>query len=185
MTEIIQKKIRKQIILLSMAALLMFGFGFALVPLYNVFCKVTGMNGKTQMNDIVLPSIPIDDKRVITVELLANTNSHMPATFRTHKARYQFHPGEFIETDFWLENHSDKDLVIQAIPSVAPGLAGSHVKKQVCFCFQNQEIGAHQTMRMPLRFTISPDLPSKYSTVTLSYTIFDVTPTEPENVRKI
>lgn len=185
MTNTLPKKMKKHIIILSLAAVMMFGFGFALVPLYNVFCQVTGVNGKTQTNDIILSPIPIDDKRMLTVELLASTNSNIPATFVTHRPKYQFHPGEFIETYFWVENLSDKDLVIQAIPSVAPGLAGTYVKKQVCFCFQNQEIGAHQKMKMPLRFTVDPNLPEKYSTITLAYTIFDVTPREPQNGRKI
>lgn len=153
----------------------MFGFGFAQVPIYNTLCQVAGLNGKTQMNDIILPDIPIDTSRYVTVELISTTNDGTAATFYPQTKKFKIHPGEFIDTAFWVENLSDKHLTIQAIPSVAPGIAASHVKKQVCFCFQNQHLDGKQTMKMPLRFTVHPDLPNKYSTVTLAYTLFDVT----------
>ncbi len=166
---------KKHIVVMTFVVVMMFGFGFALVPLYNVFCKVTGLNGKTQMNDIILPDIPVDPMRRVTVELISEVNGSMPADFYTKRTKFEIHPGEFIETAFFVENLSDRAMTFQAIPSVAPGLAGSHVKKQVCFCFQNQDLEANQTMKMPLRFTVHPDLPEKFTTITLAYTIFDVT----------
>ncbi len=169
------KKLSKHLKLLTLSVILMFGFAFALVPLYNTLCKVAGLNGKTQMNDIILPDIPIDTSRYITVELISGLNENAPAIFYPQRKKFRVHPGEFIDTAFWVENLSSEPLTIQAIPSVAPGLAASHVKKQVCFCFQHQDLDGNQTMKMPLRFAVHPDLPKKFTTVTLAYTLFDVT----------
>lgn len=180
-----QKNIKKHSIILSMIVVGMFGFGFALVPFYNALCKVAGLNGKTQINDVILPDIPIDGERLITVELISALNEDMPANFYPQAKKFTIHPGQFVETNFWVENLSDQHITFQAIPSVAPGLAGNHVKKQVCFCFQNQDIDANQKMKLPLRFTVHPDLPKKYSTVTLAYTLFDVTKDKSQDDRKI
>lgn len=170
-----KRKLNRHLKILTFVVVFMFGFGFAQVPLYNTLCKVAGLNGKTQTNDIILPNIPIDTSRYITVELVSTTNDGAPAVFYPQTKKFKIHPGEFIDTAFWVENLSEEPLTIQAVPSVAPGLAASHVKKQVCFCFQHQDLDGKQTMKMPLRFTVHPDLPQKYSTVTLAYTLFDVT----------
>ena len=175
MNELAQKKLRKHLLWLSLATLLMFGFAFALVPLYNVMCKVTGLNGKTQTNDIMLPNIEVDTSRYITVELIGTTNEKIPAKFYPQATRFKIHPGEFIETAFFVQNLSQQPMVIQAIPSVAPGPAGSHVKKEVCFCFQHQDLPEQELLEMPLRFTVDPKVPKEISTVTLAYTLFDVT----------
>ncbi len=170
-----QKKVKKHTIILSVIVVGMFGFAFALVPLYNVLCSISGLNGKTQINDMTLPEVPFDGARSVTVELISIINANMPVTFKPQAKKFTIHPGQFIDTSFWVENLSDKHITFQAIPSVAPGLAGTHVKKQVCFCFQNQDKEAQQIMKLPLRFTVHPDLPKQYTTITLAYTLFDVT----------
>jgi len=171
-----QQRLKKHVCIMVMVAMAMFGFGFALIPLYNAFCKVTGLNGKTE-NEIAMPVTHIDTSRFLNLELLASINENIQFEFYAQKEKFMAHPGEYIDTAFWVRNLTDKPVVIQAIPSVAPGLAAKHVKKVVCFCFQRQDLGPNQVMKMPLRFTVASELPKKYNTVTLSYTLFDVTHT--------
>lgn len=163
----------------------MFGFAFALVPFYNVFCKATGLNGKTALNDNLditnlknirkIKNITIDTSRFLTVQLTANVAAHTQASFEAEHKKYNFHPGEFVQTNFRVKNLTNQPMTIQAIPSVSPGQGAKHVKKIVCFCFQKQFLAPYQEMIMPLRFTVSAELPKRYKTLTLSYTLFDVT----------
>ncbi len=171
------KKIRKQITLLSLVVLGMFAFCFALVPLYSVFCKVTGLNGKTS-GIVETVSSDVDTSRSITIVLLATLNDSLPDAqneFNTKIRKYTVHPGEYITTTFWVKNKSDKPKVVQAIPSVSPGLVAKHVKKMECFCFQHQPLAANEGKELPLVFAVDPKLPPEIKTVTLAYTLFDVT----------
>ncbi len=155
----------------------MFGFCFALVPMYNVFCKVTGLNGKTS-GIVETVSSEVDKSRLITVVLLATLNESLPDAeneFSTKIRKYTVHPGEYINTTFWVKNISDKPKVVQAIPSVSPGLVAKHVKKMECFCFQHQPLAANEGKELPLLFAVDPKLPKDITTVTLAYTLFDVT----------
>ncbi len=171
------KKLRKHLTVLTFVVVGMFGFCFALVPLYSVLCKTTGLNGKTS-GMVETVSSDIDKTRNITVILLATLNESLPDSeneFNTKVRKYTVHPGEYINTTFWVKNLSDKPKVVQAIPSVSPGLVAKHVKKMECFCFQHQPLLANEGKDMPLVFAVDPKLPEEIKTITLAYTLFDVT----------
>ncbi len=156
----------------------MFAFGYALIPLYDVFCDVTGLNGKTGRveTEAALSSV-VDEKRLVTVEFVSSVNADLPWKFAPTQARMQVHPGQVMATSFYAENLSDKSVTGQAIPSLAPGLAAKYFNKTECFCFTQQTLTAGQRVDMPLRFIVDPKLPQDVSTVTLSYTFF----TAPDN----
>jgi cytochrome c oxidase assembly protein subunit 11 len=151
----------------------MFGFGFALVPLYDVFCDVTGLNGKTGSRKAEFTDMVVDQDRTVTVEFIANLNDGMPWEFRPAVNKVHVHPGEPFTTSFYAKNLSDKTMVGHAVPSVAPGWAAQHFKKTECFCFTEQVFGAGKGRDMPLRFVVDPELPDKVEVITLSYTFFD------------
>ncbi|MDX1654641.1 MAG: cytochrome c oxidase assembly protein [Candidatus Competibacteraceae bacterium] len=151
----------------------MFGFGFALVPLYDVFCDITGLNGKTANVAVSRTTTdPVDRERLVTVQFLANINQSAPWEFRPQVRTMRVHPGEFYQTSFYAQNLTDRPMVGQAIPSVAPGLAAGHFHKVECFCFNRQPFEAGEGRDMPLAFRIDPDLDPDISTITLSYTFF-------------
>lgn len=170
-------KLKKHIRRLIFVAVAMFGFAFALIPFYNVFCKVTGLNGKIDLNKTQVPNdiTTMDTARFINVQLTANMDANIQAEFEPQNKKFTFHPGEYVQTDFRVKNLTNRPMTIQAIPSVSPGQGAKHVKKIVCFCFQKQELAPNQEMIMPLRFTVAPEIPKRYQTITLSYTLFDVT----------
>lgn len=151
----------------------MFSFGFALVPLYDVFCDVTGLNGKTAGRAAVVTSVEPDLDRKVTVEFIANVNQSMPWDFRPTVSRMEVHPGQMYRTNYYARNRTDRAMVGQAIPSVAPGIAALHFKKTECFCFTEQRFEAGEGRDMPLLFMVAKELPKEIEVVTLSYTFFD------------
>lgn len=148
-------------------------FAFALVPLYNVLCDLTGLNGKTRNERQQAADISPDTSRTVTVEFLASVNESMPWDFRPTVSRMKVHPGEVRQTSFVARNRTEQSMVGQAIPSVAPGLAALHFKKTECFCFTEQRFEAGEEREMPLVFMVDKDLPEDISTVTLAYTFFN------------
>lgn len=159
---------------LLFAVLGMFGFGFALVPLYNVFCDITGLNGKTRNEAVAAVEGEADKSRMVTVEFVASVNQSAPWQFVPKVAKMKVHPGEFYQTSFTAENLTDQTLVGQAVPSVSPGLAAQHFQKIECFCFSRQDFKPHENKDMPVVFRLDPNLSPNVSTVTLSYTFFKV-----------
>jgi cytochrome c oxidase assembly protein subunit 11 len=169
------EKTRRLVIILVVWAVAMFGFGFALVPLYDVMCNKLGFNGKTGGKENLAALNTVDVNRTITVQFVATNNANLPWKFHPVQTTIEVHPGENTRTAFFAENDSDKDMTIQAVPSVTPGLAAKYLKKTECFCFTQQTLKSHESMNMPLLFHIDRDLPAHVNTVTLSYTLFDVT----------
>ncbi len=169
------KKIRRLVIILLAWAIAMFGFGFALVPLYDVLCNKLGFNGKTGGKQSPAVVSAVDMNRTITVQFVATNNANLPWKFHPQQTTVEVHPGENTRIAYFAENDSDKRMIVQAIPSVAPGFAAKYLKKTECFCFTQQALNSHQSMDMPLIFHIDRDLPAHINTVTLSYTLFDVT----------
>ncbi len=153
----------------------MFGFGFAMVPLYNVFCQVTGINGKTggAVDAETALSETVDKERVITVEFVSAVSAGLPWEFRPVVKKMKVHPGEMNEALYFARNQSNNTVVGQAIPSVAPGRAAKHFKKVECFCFTQQTLGPREERDMPVRFVIDSELPPEVTTVTLSYTFYE------------
>ena len=159
---------------LAVLVLAMFGFGYALVPLYDVFCQITGLNGKTGRVEAAALDQAVDTSRRVTVEFIAAVNAGASFEFAPSVHRMTVHPGQVYETTYWAKNLAPRDRVGQAVPSVAPNEASLHFNKTECFCFTQQRFEAEQSREMPVRFVISKDLPERIKTVTLSYTFFDV-----------
>lgn len=168
-------KTKKTGIILGIVAILMFGFGYALVPLYNVMCQALGINGKTGGPTAQAQKGVIDYSREITVQFVATNNANLPWKFYPIVKSIKVHPGENAKVAFYAENETNKTMTVQAIPSVTPGLAAQHLKKTECFCFTRQTLKANEGLEMPLLFHIDNELPKEFHTVTLSYTLFDVT----------
>lgn len=175
-----QPSSRKTVRWLVILALGMFGFTFALVPLYDVLCKATGLNGKV---DVTGPSadgryrIPADEipNRIVTIEFDVTYNKDMPWIFRPKHTTLQVRPGEVNSTAYFAKNTTEKTMVAQAIPSITPGIVAVHFKKLECFCFEQQLLHPGQEAEMPLRFVLDPDFPHDIHRLTLSYTLFDMT----------
>jgi cytochrome c oxidase assembly protein subunit 11 len=177
-----QRSNRRLVGRLVLVVLAMFGFGYLLVPLYNVFCEITGANGKSgRLTDAQARSFVVDEDRSVTVEFVASLNQNLNMEFYPVKRSMVVHPGRIYSTTFFAQNETGFDLVGQAVPSVAPGNAASYFNKTECFCFTNQRFEVGEGREMPLRFVIDPALPERIQRVTLSYTFFDVTQTASRN----
>ncbi len=159
---------------LLVMALAMFGFGFLLVPVYDVFCEITGLNGKTESSAAVVSEKP-DLDRQVTVEFVGTVNQGGPWEFRPAVNSMRVHPGQLYSTTFYARNRAVSSFTGQAVPSEAPGQAAAYFPKTESFCFTRQEFAAGEEKDMPLRFIVDPDLPAHVDTVSLSYTMFDVT----------
>lgn len=153
----------------------MFGFGFALVPLYDVFCDITGINGKTDNKAAVRTVDDVDTSREITVEFITRTNSGMPWEFRAETQKVLVHPGEVNTVAFYVRNPANSNIIAQAIPSVSPGQAALYLNKTECFCFNQQPLQAGQEAWMPMSFYVDTSLPEDITYFTLQYTLYDVT----------
>lgn len=153
----------------------MFGFGFALVPLYDVICDITGLNGKTRGQYVVTEQQAVDESREITIQFLANNNAGMPWEFRPVTRKLKIRPGEMNQTSFYARNPAERAMFAQAVPSVTPYFAARYLHKTECFCFEQQELAAGEEIDMPLTFIIDAEIPEDITTLTLSYTIFDIT----------
>ena len=164
----------KRIILITVGiAIGMFGFGFALVPIYNVMCKTLGINGKTANHAIANHAV-VNKSRTITIEFVTTNNSNLPWTFRPETRKMKIHPGADNQVIFYAKNLTNQTMTVQAIPSVTPGLAAKHLKKTECFCFTRQTFKAHQALEMPVVFHIDNEIPEYIHEITLSYTLFHI-----------
>ena len=175
MSDEIEKKNTKLVRRLVILVVAMFGFGFALVPLYDVLCDITGLNGKVDSVSAKEVAYEIDKGREVTVEFMTALNESTPLVFSAETSKLKVHPGEYYRVNFYAENKTDSAMVAQAIPSISPGLAAEYFKKTECFCFTEQSFKARETKKMPVRFVIDPKLPIDFKTITLAYTFFDKT----------
>jgi cytochrome c oxidase assembly protein subunit 11 len=168
--------------LLSLAGVLMFGFGFALVPLYQVFCDAFGVNGRffDIEKGVYAPSESVkkalahgvDTERLVTIQFLANENTELPWEFRPVVKEIKVHPGEVREVSYLATNLTDKPVAAHAVPSIAPGQAVKYFNKIECFCFTQQTLQAHEQKNMPLRFVVDRNLPRGVTELTLAYTFY-------------
>lgn len=175
MTKFIKTCHNKIVTILVAITLIMFAFGFALVPLYDAFCSWTGLNGKLDTTAAQTQAFEANQERLVTVEFVTSLNERTPMLFKAKKSQLKIHPGEYHTVYFIAENKTNKRLVARAIPSITPGVTAEYLQKIECFCFNEQVFEPGQSLEMPVRFTVDPDLPAKYSTITLSYTFFDIT----------
>ena len=171
-----QSNINKTVGKLCLMVLGMVGFVIALVPLYDLFCEITGLNGKTggPYTFDEAKAAP-DTSRLIRVNFLTNTNEGMVWTFWPEKGAVRVNPGAANTVSFFVKNTTDKVMVGQAIPSVVPGAAAEFFHKTECFCFEQQVLQPGEEMEMPMRFIVGHELPKNISSINLSYALFDVT----------
>lgn len=160
----------KRLILIST---LMFGFAFALVPLYDVFCQVTGLNGKPSMEQ-AKASQSINTLQQVDVGFITHAQAGAPFDVTTKDRTLRVNTGEMNKVSFIAQNLSKQDRVLQAVPSVSPGLAAQYLHKVECFCFQQQPIKAGESVEMTLLFYVDEQLPLDIEEMTLSYTLFDI-----------
>lgn len=163
---------RGTFIRLALFSTLMFGFGYALVPFYTVFCNLTGLN---QVN---LTSVPantqVDTGRLVSIEFDANVHGMSSWQFRPLQSHLSVHPGEVAQVEFEVVNTKNEAVTGQAIPSYGPRNASEFFKKLSCFCFEKQTLAAGERRRMPVVFVVDSALPKDIGTITLSYTFFEV-----------
>lgn len=165
---------------LLLMAIAMFGFGFLLVPLYDVFCEITGFGGRTNATAAVVKEAP-DLSREIRIEFVTTVNSYAPFEFAADVDSMTVNPGKMYFATFTAKNLTTADRIAQAVPSVAPVSAAEHFTKIECFCFTSQEFLANEQRAMPLQFIVDPNLPEYVDTITLQYTFFDTARTAANN----
>lgn len=154
---------------------IMFGFGYALIPLYKKICEITGVNELTQTDSgaaAFAKSTQVDLSRTITVEF--DSNARGPWRFKPVKSSMQVHPGELATITYEIANQQDRAMQAQAIPSYIPMAASPYFRKLECFCFKQQALAPHESKQFPVVFVIDPKLPRNVDTITLSYTFFEV-----------
>jgi len=156
---------------LCVVAVVMFGFGFAMIPFYSKICEVTGLRDIDVADEAV--NTQVDASRSVRIEFDANLNK-LPWSFRPLTPILSVHPGELTQVVYEVENTSDRPMTGQAIPSYGPRRAAEYFKKLECFCFTKQSFAPHEKRRMPVVFVVDPKLPADVATITLSYTFFEV-----------
>ena len=169
---------RKLVWKLLLIVALSFAFGFALVPLYDVFCKLTGLNGKTVglggISTEMRTASPIDLQRVVTVEFTGTVMPGLAWDVEPVLTRLDLHPGELHQARYRVRNLSERTIVGQAVPSVSPGQAALNFEKLDCFCFRQQTLAPGETKELPLTFIVKPELDRDIRTITLSYAFFNL-----------
>ena len=169
-------KIKKTTLMLFFVTLLMFGFGYAMVPLYDVFCEITGLNGRTVNVVTETEKENIASDRIVRVQFDSNINGDLPWRMKAKQTTMHVQLGKFYEAVYTVENMYNGDVIGQAIPSVMPGEGSLYFKKSECFCFVNQLLEAGETKEMVVRFEVDKDLPENVDLLTLSYTFFRAKP---------
>jgi len=158
---------------LIVVALLMFGFGFALVPMYEKICQVTGVRNVFLPDEVSTQNTQVDFSRKVAIEFDANVQ-RLAWTFRPVESYLDVHPGEMTQVVYEIRNTLDRPVTGQAVPSYGPREAAQYFKKIECFCFQQQTLGPGEVRRLPVVFVVDPALPKSVNTITLSYTFFEV-----------
>ena len=152
----------------------MFGFGYALVPLYDTFCIAFGLNGKTGITDNqTAVEQGVDETRWITVQFTSHTASGLQWEFAPSQKSMKVRPGQLTDALYIAQNKASRSMVGRATYSVSPSTAAVHFKKTECFCFTNQVLNPGESKEMPVRFVLARDLPTEIKTITLSYSFFN------------
>ena len=163
---------QQTLVKLLIVAVMMFGFGFALVPFYRAICDALGLNSVIKADEVV--NTQVDTARWLTVEFDTNLRNDLPWSFTPLEKSVRIHPGALTQVTFEIRNHSNRAVTGQAIPSYGPQQSARYFKKLDCFCFTQQTLAPGEIRRMPVAFVIEPGLPQDVNTVTLSYTFFEV-----------
>jgi len=187
MSDANRDKNRKTGLRLAVLVVLMFGFGFALVPLYELVCEVTGIEtieqrrqARNLRQDVEAAGLQAQD-RLITVRFDVTVNPSLPWSVTPETRKMEVEPGKSYRVDFKAVNRSGKTVTGQAIPSIVPWQASNYFAKMECFCFNNQTLEGNEIVAMPLQFIVSPDLPPNINSLTLSYSVMKISDAgEPE-----
>jgi cytochrome c oxidase assembly protein subunit 11 len=158
---------------LSVVAVLMFGFGYALVPFYDAMCRALGVNEFIKADAAPAANSQVDLTRSVTIELDANAHN-LPWSFRPLVRHVIVHSGELATVEYEIANVRSEAVTAQAVPSYGPARAGEHFRKMECFCFTQQTLAPGETRRFPVTFVVDAKLPRDVNTITLSYTFFEV-----------
>jgi cytochrome c oxidase assembly protein subunit 11 len=162
---------------LLVITVLMFGFGYALVPFYDEICRVTGVRDLFKADEPVVKNTQVDYSRKVSLEFDANTQ-RLGWTFHPLESHVEVHPGQVTQVIYEVRNTLDRAVTGQAVPSYGPQRAAQYFQKLECFCFQQQTLGPGEVRKMPVVFVIDPAMPKDLGTVTLSYTFFEVAGTQ-------
>ncbi len=168
----------------SIVVIAMFGFGFALIPLYDVFCDVLGINGSYQAiedgtydagaeTERALKN-GVDKSRTLTMQFLVTENNALDLEFRALTNKITFNPGEVKEVSYYVRNRSNQPMVIQAIPDISPNIAKKYLAKIECFCFKQQTLKPGEEKEMPLRFVVNSVIPDSIPVLTMTYRYIDL-----------
>lgn len=173
--EAVQARSKKMAIGIIAIVFVMFGFSFALVPLYDVFCQVTGLNGKISMQ----PATSVEanssmPRQVITLEFLSHIAKDLNITVKPQAPRLSINTGQSYTVNYLAHNPNDFPVTTQAVPSVSPGEASQYLHKVQCFCFNKQTLQAKESKQMAINFYINPTISDSLRTITLSYTFYNV-----------
>ncbi len=170
----LQRGNRRLALRLALVALFFAGFGFALVPLYDVICRVTGLNGRTNAVAVTPDkNTQVDTSRWVNVEFLSHAMPGVGLSMAPEMFSMRVHPGAIIHTHYVVKNTTNQVFVGQAIPSVTPAVAAPYFQKIECFCFNQQTLQPGEERSMPVVFVVNPELGQDLGTITLSYTFFE------------
>ena len=157
------------------STVVMFAFAvFAMPPLYRLACEVLGI-GPQEYSRYEEAATAVDESRTVRVQFMATNQSNMPWVFEPEQFEVVVHPGQRSEVTYYAKNTTHADMVAQAVPSVVPTQAVDYLHKIECFCFEQQPLAAGEETSMPLVFFVDPELPESVGTITLSYSVFDIT----------
>lgn len=172
---------KKVVTLSSVGVVAMFAFAmFVMPPLYDLFCEITGIGDRTAERYESEVVSAIDESRTVRVRFMVNNAATMPWDFEPNIYEVFVHPGEQVEMSYFAKNRTPRNMVAQAIPEIRPTSANKYFHKTECFCFNQQPLEAGAETDMKLVFIVDRDLPEAVSTITLSYSIFDVTDRFPD-----
>lgn len=166
------RRLTRSLLIMTAAS---FGFGWALVPLYSVFCKVAGIGNAEAKEGAVVVHEAVDPNREVTIEFVADPASVGSFDFHPDAPSMRIHPGKLYDTQFYAKNLTAGATVAQAVPSISPTEAAQYLHKTQCFCFSPQHFKVGEGREMPVRFIIDPNLPDYIDRITLSYTFYDTT----------
>ena len=168
---------RRLAVRLLVVTVAMFGFGYALVPLYDIVCDITGIGGRTGVvSEATAATGGVDSTRVVKVQFVATVSSALRWKFEGPGRPLEVHPGKVYEASFSASNLSNRPVVAQAVPSVTPAGAAAHFDKIECFCFTRQRLEPGETRDMPVRFVVNEEIPRRIGTLTLAYSFFEAEP---------
>jgi len=169
------KETKKTIRNLALTVAGMLAFSFLLVPIYDVFCEITGLNGKIEGPSVFSSKDIEEGKREMLIQFVTHNNEYMPWTFKSEISQLKITTGVQQRVMFVFENKSSEDMVGQVIPSVSPGRGAEYFHKTECFCFEQQKLLAGERLELPVVFIVDPNIPLDIGSLSLGYTLFDIT----------